>query len=551
MGDRLSTCLPAVLLVTVAFVLGSARVAPALGPPEGLDARAWELVSPVAKNGGDVGLPGTFSSTAGVQQAAAQGGVLAFGSAASFGDAAGALPVNQYLAFREESGWRSVNVTPQVLSGTYEGGAYQLLSSDLSDAVLGDGTACRDGSDSCPVEGLLAPGGPSGYRNVYLRRDSIYLPLITAANSPALTVSPEAFRVRAVGGDPELEHIILSTCAALTADATEVPMGAGCDPQAQNLYESDGQQLELVNRLPGDSFGTPGAALAAGDGALAGDGSRLYWTQAGDLYVTEGAVSRLVAQEASFGAASADGAIAFYLKDGALYRYDAGTGISSPVTAPGPVSAVIGSSTDGSVLYYVTPSGLFRLRDGVASFLFGADPSRLPPAAGRSRVSKDGNRLFFNSSAGLRPSDTNGVLDVYEWEAGGIGSCSSSGGCLALISSGRLQPAGLVDASDSGDDVFFATAASLLPSDPGSFDIYDARSGGGFPEPSASGCEGDDCQGPVEAPVYELPATASLIGIPNPPASLPRRCSKHKPKHKHRRCAAKKRHHQRHTGRGR
>jgi hypothetical protein len=533
--------LPALLLALFGLLV-SAPVAAALGPPAGLDERAWELVSPLEKNGGAVGAPGTLA--AGVEQAASVGGAAAFGSGSSFGEAAGALPVNQYLAHREADAWRTVNVTPPALSGTYTEGAYQLFAADLSAAVLSDGSACRDGAQACAAQGApLAPGGPSGYRNLYLQHGSSYSPLITVANAPALTLPAEDFHAFAAGATPDLSHIVLSTCAALTEDASEVPGPAGCDPAAQNLYLSDGQNLDLINFLPGAGSGTPGAALAPGDRAVSVDGSRVYWTHAGDLYLDHQGTSILVADEAAFQAASEDGSLAFYLKAGQLYRYDATTGLSASVTSGGPVLALVGSSRDGSVLYYVTATGLYRLRNEVLKLLIGANSSQLPPATGRSRASGDGDRFFFDTAIGLRSTDTNGADDVYEWEAQGAGSCSQAGGCLALISSGRLQPASFLDASDSGDDVFFTTAASLLPSDPASLDVYDARSAGGFPEATGADCFGDDCQGPVSAPIYELPATGSLIGIPNPPATFAKRCRKAPAKR--RRCGRKRHNHHR------
>src|SRR3954453_11870131 len=82
----------------------------AIGPLGGLDNRNWELVSPVEKNGGVVGVPGT--EEAGVLQAAAAGDAVAFGSDASFGAGAGAPPVSQYLARRDSLGWSTLNISP-------------------------------------------------------------------------------------------------------------------------------------------------------------------------------------------------------------------------------------------------------------------------------------------------------------------------------------------------------------------------------------------------------------------------------------------------------
>ena len=61
--------------------------------------------------------------------------------------------------------------------------------------------------------------------------------LVTAANAPALVLAPEEFELAFAGATPDLAHVVLSTCAQLTADATEVPAAGGCNEGEQNLYE--------------------------------------------------------------------------------------------------------------------------------------------------------------------------------------------------------------------------------------------------------------------------------------------------------------------------
>ena len=60
----------------------------------------------------------------------------------------------------------------------------------------------------------------------------------------------------------------------------------------------------------------------------------------------------------------------------------------------------------------------------------------------RRWMSDEGSRIFFDSLQPLSPGDTNGVLDVYEWESEGEGTCNaqnaspSNHGCLFLLSGG-------------------------------------------------------------------------------------------------------------------
>jgi NHL repeat len=143
-------------------------------------------------------------------------------------------------------------------------------------------------------------------------------------------------------------------------------------------------------------------------------------------------------------------------------------------------------------------------------------------------LSDDGSRLFFVSFEALIPRDTNGVQDVYEWEqAGSEEECrqagadlyvQSAGGCLSLISSGE-SPTGseFADASPNGRDVFFRTASSLLPQDPGLIDIYDAREEGGLPLPPspAPPCEGEACQSPPAPPNDPTPSSSTFQGAGN------------------------------------
>jgi hypothetical protein len=112
----------------------------------------------------------------------------------------------------------------------------------------------------------------------------------------------------------------------------------------------------------------------------------------------------------------------------------------------------------------------------------GHDPqqSRYQP-----RYLNNEGRVFFNTLDALVPQDTNGTEDVYEYEPPGVGNCSEaastfsarSGGCVSLISSGRSdQESGFLDASESGDDVFFITSAKLSPLDVDTaYDVYDAH----------------------------------------------------------------------------
>jgi hypothetical protein len=186
-------------------------------------------------------------------------------------------------------------------------------------------------------------------------------------------------------------------------------------------------------------------------------------------------------------------------------------------------------------------------------------------------LSADGRRLFFESFQALVGGDTNGKQDVYEWEAPGDGgdptdTCTESSsayrpandGCISLISSGTSGiDSEFLDASTNGSDVFFTTNSSLVSTDPGLIDVYDARVQGGFPAPAppTPPCQGEACQNPAPPPpVDPAPASSSFHG-PGDVREKPRlkRCPKGKVR-KHGKCVKKhragkkKRHGQRKAG---
>ena len=575
------------------------------------DSRGWEMVSPVQKNGGEAEAPGALAD-GGVLQASADGQTVTYGSAASFAGGSGAPPASQYLATRASGSWSTENITVPIFSGTYEtedeGVPYRLFSGDLSRALLLNGERCRGEGTDCPVANPPLPGtdAPPGYQNYYLREGGGFEALLSSADVASFDLDPAHFDLRIASATPDLHHVVLSTCAALTPSATEVPLAEGCDPEEPNLYLWSGSGLSLLNILPAQSQGEPGASLAAQSGAISTNGSRVYWTDlaTGSLYLREGATTKLVDGGGGvFQAASADGTKAFFTKADHLYHYDALTQLSTDLTPSAIVVGVLGASADASRVYYQDTGGLRLWRNGatttVATGTAAADEGNYPPTTGTARVSPggdhllfvstkqltgydnvdlntgdpdsqvflydavaksltcascnpmnarplgpssipgarangtapgsprsykprvlspDGRRVFFESGDSLVSTDTNlGAPDVYQWEAQGEGSCTRSGGCVALISSGRSAGgATFIDASSDGSDAFFLTDDSLVGRDPGAIDLYDARAGGGFPEPPPPiPCQGDACQFLTSPPVD--PTLTTLLSGPGNP----------------------------------
>lgn len=487
-----------------------------------LDDRGWEMVSPADKNGGGVALPGSLHG-GGDLQAAADGNSATFSSAASFAEGLGAPWASQYLSTRTASGWVTENVTLPTLSGAYgtepDGVPYRLFSSDLSHAMVLEGRRCEEG-EPCQLPYLLWEGG-------------------ALAPLPA-----EAAGMRIASASPDLHRVLF-------------------EAEGGQLYAWSGGGLEPAALVP------PGA----GSGA-------------------------------EFQAASANGALTFYLEGEHLYRYSASTEASTDLTPSGAVKGMLGASADGTVAYYQDAGGLERWAEGttmrVAEGPQAAAASDYPPATGSSRVSADGQtlaflseesealsgydnadratgepdsqvylyrvgeglrcvscdpsgerpggpatipgaepngslrayrpralsadgrRLFFETPDRLVTLDANGAPDVYEWEAPGEGTCARAGGCVDIVSSGSAGAgATFADASADGSDAFFLTEASLVGSDPSAGDLYDARVGGGFPEPtSGPPCVGDACR-PIPAEPEDPAPLTLLTGPGNPPVAKP------------------------------
>lgn len=383
------------------------------------DNRGWEMVSPVDKGGDAIAAPGALFG-GGAFQAAAGGGAVTYGSATSFGLPVGAPPGSQYLSQRGGSGWSTENVSAPLDSGDYgdepDGVPYRAFAADLSRGLLFGGLACRGGLPGCPAPNAVLPGSgaPADYMAYYLRSGGAFSSLLDAADLAHSAVSPEGFEVSFAAASPDLAHVVLSSCAALTANATEVPAGPGeCDPAAQNLYRWSGGGLSLLNLGPGDPTGTPGAALGAPVGAVSGDGARVYWrdTASGNLYLREGSQTYPVDESGggSFQAASADGSVAFFTAGGHLHRFLAATKATTDVTPGGGVAGVLGISADGAYAYYQDAGGLKQWHDGatatVAPGAGAALPANYPPATGAARVSADGSRLAFLSELELTGYD--------------------------------------------------------------------------------------------------------------------------------------------------
>ncbi len=162
-------------------------------------------------------------------------------------------------------------------------------------------------------------------------------------------------------------------------------------------------------------------------------------------------------------------------------------------------------------------------------------------------LSDDGSNVVFETDEALVEADTDGINDIYE------GHQPAGGGApeVSLITSGKSKAYGLLEdalapnsifgVSADGTDIFFSsqdelTSAAGVEGVPA---IFDARVGGGVPEPQAPiACTEEGCRPPVTPPPSLGGFASSAIqGAGNvSPKKKRKRGHEKKKKSRHRRC---------------
>jgi hypothetical protein len=112
--------------------------------------------------------------------------------------------------------------------------------------------------------------------------------------------------------------------------------------------------------------------------------------------------------------------------------------------------------------------------------------------------------VFFQSKDAILPAAKNGLTNVYEYEDGKV---------YLLSKGGSNFPSTLIDASASGDDVFFVTRDELVSAGQGEVQsMYDARVGAAPSDLSPQAeCSGSACLGAAAPPLGPTnPASRSV-----------------------------------------
>ncbi len=332
------------------------------------------------------------------------------------------------------------------------------------------------------------------------------------------------------------------------------------------LYEYDVETGETIELSPG--------VAVAGVAGTSENGEYVYYVAASsrDIELWHDGVTTLVA------ASAADGGVVPFEFPGAYNDYATELGDRTAEVTPDGHSLIFMSTESltgyenkglDEVFLYETQSGrltcvscnpsgepavpnaasevLQQLEKATVGSFF---PISIQPTYQPQSIADDGARVFFDSAEPLVPTDTNGFLDVYEWERDGTGSCRTSKGCVYLLSGGKdPENSYLIGTDATGENVFFISRAQLLSQDRGDDEVvYDARVGGVQP-PSAPACSGTGCQGvPPAPPIFATPSSVTFNGLgnfpPPPPPTVvkpkPTKCKKGDVKNKKGKCIPNK-----------
>ncbi len=496
------------------------------------ECRAYELVTPPGKSSAQ---PDTFTEeTYETENLGAAFGGLPNNLAASDGDrfayeAAEVMPGSQsagleFLATRGPNGWSSESALPL---RAYTGNRCVFPVSaqtrvlryapDLSKALLVDNTIQSDFAklfaEECRSENVEVVSGEPFEENLLTHdnEDGAYQ-LVNLTPSGVAPVSANF-----IAASADLNLVVFSERAKLTPDAVN---------GAMNLYESDEGTLRLLKlALPS------GAPVAGSVVGISSDGSDLFFTANGNLYMRVHGERTVQLDEARGGsgpggggelatlgkrpaaAVSADGSQVFFTDEATagltsdtvadsgknLYRYDVSTGQLSDLTPVGGAKAELkGISEDGSDVYFSSEGvqsgsqanqfgetaqngqpNLYLEHDGTITFVINATimvSDQVGPASGPvDAISNNGAFLAFTSTNRLTGYDNNGNYEIYLYSVAAnrfeCASCDPSGEAPTAGGSGLGNAPHSV--SDNGQ-VFFETDEALLPQDTnGKFDAYE------------------------------------------------------------------------------
>ncbi len=520
-------------------------VTQALGLPLSLpDGRVWELVSPANKEGGQVfeGIPERGADL----QASEDGRAITYVTTAPVGTGQSSPYINQILSERGRDGWSSQNLdtrheeassleAPGESGVAFFYGEYEIFSPDLLLAYVHP-------EGHTPLAGVV----PERNAEPYVRDSSTGTFTPTTLTSAEWYAEQVAHARGAQRCDPStspakgkgVHEVSRDGCYVyFNSESILAPGAVGPDP----LY---------VSQYDGGKWTTKFISSFLGKAPVWGHGEELSPNGRYLAFMSEASLTGYDNEDVTSGSAGER-------MDEEVFLYDAATNHLTCVSCD-PTGARPAGVLDGGLGRTLVDAS----DEWAGHWLAGSVPDwvRASTARDRSDIAGpiyepryvfDEGRVFFDSPDALSPEHVDGLENVYEYEPEGI-NCSKSAGCVSLISSGTSpQESALVDASTSGNDLFFMTASRLVSQDyDNNYDMYDAHvCSASVPclAPAVAApppCEtGDSCKtAPTPQPaIFGAPPSATFVGAGNV-APAPATVTSKKAKKRASKCAkAKKR----------
>jgi hypothetical protein len=339
-----------------------------LTPPGLPDGRAYELVSPADKHGGEVfpadwhigsclaecKPPGALTQSVFPMQSDLGGGSVTY-EGFPFSPEEGPAVDNSYISHRTATGWQTTAMSPRAL-GSESDLAY---SSSLDQGVIGTRSPLASSGESAPA----------GYANLYLQNaldPATLKPLLTGGTFAALSASARPYRepgllnLAYAGHSPDFSAQYFEANDSLTLAGAYAPQPPDPGYTGSNLYEWKAGDLSLVNVLPGNASVASGASFASASpeaNGIAANGERVFWTAGGQLYMREGGrTTREVHHPGTFITAAPDG-LKVLLSDGCLYSLMT-TSCTDLTQGEGGFLGIAGQSSDLSRIYFVATAAL-------------------------------------------------------------------------------------------------------------------------------------------------------------------------------------------------
>ena len=309
------------------------------GAPGLAEGRAYELVSPFDKHGGEVIPPHRYAScgdeckpeTNGQDypmQSAPDGEAVVY-EGFPFSLTEGAPRYDQYLSRRSPGGWQTTTLSP-LHSGGAAGEGYEAFDAALSRGLL------------YQVSPTLSPAAPAGYANLYAQPTASPTTLTPLIGAPAPNRNPT---LAYAGASADLSHVAFAANDALTPATPYAPPGPTPAAKRTTSMSPWAAPCAWSTSCPTTPPPPPARPSARGprwratkttkgsdfSHAISADGSRIFWSTEsghGQLYVREdGRTTREIPDhEGHFLTASADGSKVL-LSDGILYDLETETTI--------------------------------------------------------------------------------------------------------------------------------------------------------------------------------------------------------------------------------